>query len=116
MIKANELRLGNWFLSKVKVPVQVEKGTIAYMCMRSYEISKIKYEPIPLTPEILEKCGFVIETIYYEYPYFDFDIKSEYGKWQLYYNGDAIGIPFEYLHQLQNLYFALTSEELEIKL
>lgn len=77
-------------------------------------------KPIHLTPEILEKCGF-------EKHHADFFIDALMLKpkgnlfevWlyptpppQSAYNATNI----IYLHQLQNLYFALTGEELEVKL
>ena len=114
MIKANELRVGNWVL----------------LGKDYYEIDSIcawgkgtHLNPIPLTPEILEKCGL-----------------KQQGKRALYSDGklafmeDADGFTFfikddsnvlyrsaanskiYYLHQLQNLYFALTGNELNINL
>jgi hypothetical protein len=84
-------------------------------------------KPIPLTPEILEKCGFV--------PFVDseniFELETDNNLCYLRkedngfrpaepVDGDAefitIGIKIQYLHQLQNLYFALTGEELQINL
>ena len=80
-------------------------------------------EPIPLTPEILEKAGFE------EFP----DSSGLYG-YEAFTKGNCyveisptrgIGVSIgsmetaqsiKYLHQLQNLYFALTGEELNIKL
>ena len=65
------------------------------------------FEPIPLSPEILEKAGFE---------------KCSCGGWKqgelhLYkgFNYERKRI-IKYLHQLQNLYFSLTGEELTINL
>jgi hypothetical protein len=77
-------------------------------------------EPIPLTPEILEKCGFVIIEqgrlcVWFE----DFELcqlNSDKNKLGLYWCEHYTGVSIEYLHQLQNIYFALTGEELNIKL
>lgn len=80
-------------------------------------------EPIMLTTEILENVGFkeksgLLTSNHYEK-----------GDLQLKFNGEcfervsvtgvhtaASGLPIKYFHQLQNLHFALTGEELEIKL
>ena len=83
----------------------------------------LKYiEPIPLTEEILLKCGF-------EKGYIMYFIRICETRCYLrpsYRGGYYYGIcPYielrdcktiQYLHQLQNLYFALTGKELEIKL
>ena len=77
----------------------------------------ITYSPIPLTPEILGKCGFV-----------DGIIKLPFGKKLcigsanngtcIAYFGEqseTLSRYCEHVHQLQNLFFTLTGEELEIK-
>lgn len=85
-----------------------------------YDISDIK--GIPLTPEILLKAGFTKGSGYHlEIPngqrvsYYE-DTKE----WELYENPTFTYFPILnkplYLHQLQNLYHALTSTELEIEL
>lgn len=74
---------------------------------------------IPLTPEWLERCAFIhddgdkkwyksgshVGPIYFIY-------QATYGLQGL---GTHPGNNIKYLHQLQNLYFALTGTELEIK-
>ena len=119
MIQANELRLGNWFQSNIYQQVALE--TLEYLLNPNFAPhSAVK--PIPLTPEILEKCGFEcvshgLTTITYVHKGL-----PEYGRtcyWhaeigELNLNYIAIGV--KYLHQLQNLYFALTGEELEVNL
>jgi hypothetical protein len=79
--------------------------------------------PIPLTEEILLKCGFRKVKVQgvgsYQYylniwKYYRISIRQDmciYLPW-LPNNGYA----GKYLHQLQNLYFALTQQELEINL
>lgn len=70
------------------------------------------YIPIPLTPEWLERFGFTnpnIDWIYEKYP-----IKVNVG------NRNEVSVHHkacrcEYIHQLQNLYFALTGTELTLK-
>jgi hypothetical protein len=97
MIQANELRVGNWVLWNGAVDT-VEDGQ---------QIDELVFDPIPLTPEILEKIdwnGYVKLNIG---SYFKIDDVGH-----LYYRSDYTGINIDYLHQLQNLYFALTGTEL----
>lgn len=84
------------------------------------------HEPIPITEEILLKCGFEKEEVYgcpHVVFYFrgklmdltlDFKLSTshsrDYGSQSV--NGSQV---FKYVHQLQNIYFALTGQELEIK-
>lgn len=123
MIKANEVRIGNWVEDIAPYDKQ-------YLQIRWENIGKIsengyKYRPIPLTPEILEACGFVNkpnETFNLSYELTIDGFASTFRTWQ--YRGewyiepmgyDTGNISIEYLHQLQNLYFALTGQELEVK-
>lgn len=131
-MKANELRIGNWVLingSATKVNSIDESGWInSYLNESSRErhIELTEVEPIPLTPEILEKCGFeydkidhVLEDEIELYKRAEFTLLLEnnqfvYCEWGEYV--DRIGIPLTSLHQLQNLYFCLTGEELIVNL
>jgi hypothetical protein len=107
MIQVNELRLGNYvYYADNKTVLKVDGGHICYPS---------KMHPIPLSEEILLKCGFV--------KYNTKDINPTYSKklfnWNdgiLYLIGDGFVNHIKYLHQLQNLYFALKNEELEINL
>lgn len=83
-----------------------------------------KVEPIPLTPEVLEKAGFVKvgpddfhnssmwKKEGFTYLYCDGSFVDNSGPYGHYCD---IG-NMEHLHQLQNLYLALTGEELNIEL
>lgn len=122
---ANELRIGNWVLNaSSKTPVQVDsicnKGIslFADCCVTGGELEVIysfnDLEPIPLTEEILEKCGFEKDEPkgWYRKGFMDlFD-----GNPFHYASGNNLCPDILYLHQLQNLYFALTGEELNINL
>ena len=74
--------------------------------------------PIPLTEEWLVKFGFIQTIIGFESvnEYFPFSIEiNSLGVAELYiefYGGDKYKKLIKYVHQLQNLYFALTGEEL----
>jgi hypothetical protein len=130
-MKANEFRIGNW------VNGEFGNGEI-----KPFQIFRIDgnddcsgLEPIPLTPEILEKCGLEtgFGTIVYSngkrakeyhvpYPF----VLLENGANNFYTvsfhyccgerNEEYDVCEIQYLHQLQNLYCALTGKELEINL
>ena len=124
-MKANELRIGNWVEVENYKNIQLEnvhpKGTTRGD--DQYLISMLN--PIPLTEEILLKCGFK----YREAMAGGQDEWAGYGFWSLngvhllgHKNGEVLyydrrsEVEYKYLHQLQNLYFALTNEELQIEL
>ena len=143
-MNAKELRIGNWinvtFSSIVKQQVvDCMCDSVNTKCHESLPFDFI--EPIPLTEEWLLKFGFEAKADshneykkhficdgdddYELYVFPTFDLKDGY-VCQLYnyydYNGDkddrervCLPIPIKYVHSLQNLYFALTGEELTIK-
>ena len=68
---------------------------------------------IPLSPEILEKCGFDLAGLIYVHQEKAIILsKGDDG----YYLSDLNGRPYsknqQFVHQLQNLYFALTGQDL----
>lgn len=78
---------------------------------------------IELTEEILLKLGFTLRGVIFRINNLlshQFDINYSSSRDMFYYDSSKYGIYTEveikYLHQLQNLYFALTNEELTIKL
>lgn len=123
MINANELRMGNWVdLAGEKVPQKVNIKILQFITHANAINDNHPFEPILLSPEILEKARFSKKNL-------DDDVDGdfwclkegyrflfEYHKAEnVFYNG-KLGIQIKYLHQLQNLYYALTGEELEINL
>ena len=133
MIQVNELRIGNYInrLGEITIIKSIQIGTngIGYVYTPvSGAITLNQIEPIPLTPEILEKCGFELknDTRNSNGWYLNVDnrricwsdsdkeIVSLYFKeGQNYgYNDTLFDFKCKSLHQLQNLYFALTGEEL----
>lgn len=116
MIKASELRIGNWltleYLNGKKRNVQIIEIGI--------KDDFLNFEPIPLTPEILEACGFEREGITSlsldGFPLYLKIIENSVECWGFHYVGKLIKIPCQHLHQLQNLFFALTGEELRVEL
>lgn len=108
MIQASELRIGNLvFLKSLNKNYTIECG---------FDIEKIEDGedalPIPLTEEWLIKFGF--EKIGYEWRLKQGWHWISVDKNSFYILGKQLGL-LENVHQLQNLYFALTGEELEIK-
>jgi len=117
-IKANELRIGN----------ATDKGIIVNLLESGVHVGRGKcftyneINPIPLTPEILEKAGFVKDNTS---QYGGYCIGVGEGEQIRIINDKNIGWHWPmngycrpkttYLHQLQNLYFALTGEELIVK-
>ena len=145
MLKVNELRIGNFIYwnsklsspetSSLTFPVEVTSilpGKIGYMSpgiehrSESFEDDILQtqtahkpleeFEPILLTRDILEKCGFENTDANDQY--------NSYRKESLTIRvmaGHSIRAKIsdcefvcQYLHQLQNLYFDLTGEELEV--
>jgi hypothetical protein len=117
-MKANELRIGNT-INLHRKPINISAGFIA-----RYDFEEkngfnllVSAEPIPLTEDWLLKLGFI------ENPY---DDRYELGSWYLncdktrgildIWPDNIIGefVYLQYVHQLQNLYFALTGTELII--
>lgn len=125
-MQANELRIGNWvnhlehgFIKVNDLPYMIDADN----SKEGYLINEMwidEHKPIPLTPEILEKCGFEKEGItsmsLSGFPcYFKID-KGSLECYGIHWVGKIIQIECQYLHQLQNLYFSLTNQELQINL
>jgi hypothetical protein len=114
MIKANELRIGNWVKSNIEQQVTIE--TIEYLLNDKISDKSI-IQPIPLTPEILEKCGFIYKETGSEVYEQERKIYGHLFIWgatsnDTYCHDFHCGGEIKYLHQLQNLYYAITGEEL----
>ena len=125
-MNSRELRIGNW-VCHIPSKNETASGNFIVSEIRAFAIETINglqsedIEPIPLTEEWLLRFGFnkiKMESILYsKYSKgylggIEIDLrKSEIEGWQITYCNYAI----KYIHQLQNLYFALTGEELTIK-
>lgn len=108
---AKELRIGNY--------VYAQSGKLVVNRDSIYKVENVniqsarKYEPIPLTEEWMLKFGF--EESYWQ-------ASGKFAHWIKdgadWFDGDLNCIVYyrvteiKYVHQLQNLYFALTGEEL----
>lgn len=126
MIKANELRTGNLVLFNGKVVKISEVGRLTI----EVEINELKYlyckiedlKPIPLTEEWLLKFGWGKGE--YDTEYVDnVSLKQECLSYNvgakmfcIETNGDIMEIKhIRYVHQLQNIFYCLTGQELELK-
>jgi len=138
MINANELRIGNWvnFTGNGNDNFIVVKELWKRELVSDYMGNELclfytedDLRPIPLTPEILEKCGFEKHDtenclfIYLHKHELDVDkitVSNNDGIVRIEIPGrrDSCMLQphIKYLHQLQNLIHALTQTELEIKL
>ena len=132
-LSATELRIGNLVTNKWSVGkypfkiVSIGKTICHYFGHQKFSAKYEDLEPIPLTEEWLLKFGF--EKAKHSHGYdcyikdgFDFDVVSHGRYWVLAIYTDESCTDslyfahgrFEYVHQFQNLYFALTGEELTI--
>jgi hypothetical protein len=117
-MNASELRIGNLVYGYPFRIINVGEITKKCVLIKHDETEEPfnydELEGIPLTPEILEKAGFQyqadINNGYYELDSFSLD-ETDGG-----FLHNACDNSVDYLHQLQNLYFALTGSELEIQL
>ena len=112
-MKATELRIGNWVQTKqTEKQFQVTTSTFEVL-----SVVESQYKPIPLTEEWLVKFGFKFDG---HCSFWKSDIELTKDTGEEYYSvfnthGNSLnrdGI-VEHVHQLQNLYFALTGEELQ---
>ena len=123
---ANELRIGNLVNGVLtQEPYIIDAWALREMengnYQNSYDTETKVFEPIPLTEEWLVKFGFKITKQTKE----DNNIWTVYGeesKFELeeiigffLYDNMCFGTQTKYVHSLQNLYFALTGEELTFK-
>ena len=120
-MKITELRIGNWIKSPIESGGKFEKVIRLDSDKDGYNHFIDHCNPIPLTEDILLNCGF-------EYMYKNewlskgmFGIRADlkyfvYGFPTLYTDKELFVCNIKHLHQLQNLYFALTGEELEVNL
>lgn len=120
MIQANELRIGNLVRAKSPEKTEYEEPvvvTIVYLQM--FCDKKCDFEPIPLTEEWLLKFGGYNDSVLWKIMF----PNSKYECLQFIFENDGVVFrmpgrtigKIKYAHQLQNLYFSLTNQELEIK-
>jgi len=119
-MKANELRIGNYVNEEyggIYEVININSEGIDYVDLRKptfkaigrFDINSIK--PIPLTEEWLVKLGYdlISENHYGILGHLIWKIEGRF-------YCDKNGMQLKYLHQLQNIFFALTNQELKINL
>lgn len=139
-MKTSELRLGNWIQGDVIYQNRVVYGGMPMRVISIFdgeiyadfdenpgdcwEYTEDEIQGVPLTPEVIEKIkGAEVTQVKDEVNFLvwtigqGFDINesiSESGTYLTEINGNEHKL--QYLHELQNLYFALYGEELEVTL
>jgi hypothetical protein len=129
-MEAKELRIDNW----IKYNFKMQGWKYVQVCANDFhngfrddKFVSINYKPIPLTEEWILKFGFdkdsdndyCFKGFHLEDRNIDtflpvekiLKLKDNFGCWYV----GAYLRELKYVHQLQNLYFALTNEELIIK-
>jgi len=119
-IKEEELMIGNKLQYRDAENSRIlTVATTDLILFETNEYYKSLHSGIPLTPEILEKCGLGWEHLGYsviQCKIGELKLQSFCGYgWVLSCNGIELQM-VKYLHQLQNLYFALTGTHLTIEL
>lgn len=121
MIDLKELRIGNYIFSNSSKLPYWEISSEDFSFMNGHEVH---YHPVELTEEWLIKLGF--KNTYDQYfehenmPFFEL-LDSGRGEgynngWRMFNNsGNSIIFAIKSVHQLQNLYYALTGDELCVK-
>jgi hypothetical protein len=131
MIKSQEFRLGNYLMHKTGVRILTVRCTLEHFALMAKGGEKDMF-PVVLSAPILEKCGFAENKKYALLPESrefvrvvpvmgsgDIEVRAYiknnkecFGRAML--NNIPVSNNFYHLHQLQNLYHALTGEELEL--
>ena len=108
-MKASELRIGNWVDLKHE---EYEYESFQFDFNMGWNMKYIK--PIPLTEEWLLKFGYIFNNCYYLKDDSDIEFFKSNGKLFCEFYGNWFS-NIEYVHDLQNLHFAIYKEELKIK-
>lgn len=111
-MKITDIRIGNLITyqdeNETTEPIIIKVG-VSDIVLMNENFKSVKYEPIELTEDWLVKVGFDKKGDgEYYLSYYTIVIDDEITLWQ----GYCRLCVFKYLHQLQNLYFSLTGEEL----
>jgi len=132
MINASELRLGNYILFKFNGKISMIPCDFMHF-EQLHKGDTSSFYPVMLKPELLQKCGFIENKDYpllpqarefkQVLPVIGNNSNELYGYVKnngecfvrATVNGNVASINFFHLHQVQNLFFFLTGNELEIK-
>lgn len=117
-MKAKELRIGNYvefYLIDTALPESEWKWVLNPVEISDFEDieDETSYRPIPLTDKCIKDFGFVnYKETYSKFPLNIFLSANGFEYFHAQFGGKFVKL--EFIHQLQNLYFALTGEELII--
>jgi hypothetical protein len=114
MIKANELRIGNKvdYYGNIVTINYINDTDVGFSDYVPFDYPLLdEINPIPITEDWLVRFGFEYSDITVDFHSFHIDLmKTNNGK---FITTDIIKCPeLQHIHQLQNLYYALTGEEL----
>lgn len=132
MIDVTTLRLGNFILHKGGVRILPVAIGLQHFELLAKGMAKDMF-PIKLSAENLKKCGFIENVKYYQHPevkeyILTLPVKGENNNEirgyvpattpfaRATFNEHMISNNIYHLHELQNLYYALTGTELEVKM
>ena len=135
-VKCTDLRIGNWvYVPSFKYYNDEEDGfgkvkSINQDSIDVYPFKKLRYdkiEPIELTEEVLVKIGFEKDGNNYSLVCGDIEVGYYIDKFKQvlyinvcrekrFYKNELRSYDVKYLHQLQNAYYCLTGQELEVEL
>jgi hypothetical protein len=122
MVSLKEIRVGNWLL--VVFAPENHSGPVINYQPKAVEESDLvalnTFLPMPLTIDLLRKCGFIEEGgVWCKYQQVGEGralVLKRKQKEEWYVADIKIKAPPLYMHQLQNLFYALTGKELKVAL
>lgn len=130
MVQASDLRLGNWVSAENQIGCvskigaeRIELVTTINNTHQHLETDYDKITPIQLTPSLLAQCGFYRHELFphrnaFHHHRLIFNLNFVGNTCEVSYGliEDNIAIIYQrplFLHQLQNLYYLLTNQELK---
>jgi hypothetical protein len=119
---ARELRIGNYLMQGEVVSINLDRVFTQHEGIMYTALTPEEFIPIPLSEDWLFKFGFEKAERNYYTKQFNSDqrimIKMHEERSHVMLRSDDLSLGIyglDYVHKLQNLYFALTGEELTIK-
>lgn len=129
MIPVQDLCIGNWVYDgeRTQFPMFIRAigEDYVYLDFEGNEGNLWESKPedlmgIPLTDELLEKCGLHSVGGMWEHPDYSFEMDYDFEEdvyipsynWVEYH----IGYPIKFLHELQNLFWNITKQQLKVNL
>jgi len=111
---AQELRIGNLVYDSDNDVMAISEISDVWVSFKGSNIKNFNssIKPIPLTEKLLNKCEFKFKELGFE------NLSVSYGTTskEIHFVIGSHYVRLNFVHELQNLYFALTKHELTIKL